>query len=47
MLGITLKNRRRVSWITEQTHVEDSLNKIKRKEWTWTGHGEIIDGLSE
>ncbi len=38
MLGITWRDRKRASWITEQTKVEDILMTIKSKKWTWTGH---------
>ncbi len=35
MLGITLINKKRASWIREQTKVEDILMTIKNKKWTW------------
>ncbi len=38
MLGITWKDRKRASWIMEQTKVEDFLVTIKNKKWTWAGH---------
>ncbi len=38
MLGITWRDRKRASWIREQTKVEDILMTITNKEWTWTGH---------
>ena len=38
MLGISLKDRKRASWIREQTKVDDILLKIKRKQWQWAGH---------
>ncbi len=38
ILGITWKDRKRASWIREQTKVEDILITIKNKKWTWAGH---------
>ena len=38
MLGITWRDRKRVSWIMEQTKVEDILTTIEIKKWTWAGH---------
>ncbi len=38
ILGITWRNKKRASWIREQTKVEDILMKIKNKKWTWAGH---------
>ncbi len=38
MLGITLRDRKRASWIREHTKVEDILVTIKNKKWTWAGH---------
>ncbi len=38
MLGITWRDRKRASWIREQTKVEDILKTIKNKKWTWAGH---------
>ncbi len=38
MLGITWRDRKRASWIREQTKVEDILVTIKNKKWTWAGH---------
>ncbi len=38
MLGITWRDRKRASWIREQTKVEDILMTIKKKKWTWAGH---------
>ncbi len=37
-LGITRRDRKRASWIREQTKVEDILMAIKNKKWTWAGH---------
>ncbi len=38
MLGITWKDKKRASWIREQTNVEEILRTIKNKKWTWAGH---------
>ncbi len=38
MMGDTWKDRKRASWIREQTKVEDILAKIKKKKWAWEGH---------
>ncbi len=37
MLGITWRERKRASWIMEQTKVEDIQVTIKNKKWTWAG----------
>ena len=38
MFGITWRDKKRASWIREQTKVEDILTTIKRKKWTWARH---------
>ncbi len=38
MLGITWRDKKRASWITEQTTVEDIIMISKNKKWTWEGH---------
>ncbi len=38
MLGITWRDKKRASWIREQTKVEDFLMTNKNKKWTWAGH---------
>ena len=38
MIGLTWRDRKRASWIMEQTKVEDILTTIKRKRWTWAGY---------
>ncbi len=41
MLGITWRDKKRASWIREQTNffkVEDILMTIKKKKWTWAMH---------
>ncbi len=37
MLGITWRDRKRATWIREQTKVEDVLMMIKKKKWSWVG----------
>ncbi len=38
MLGITLRDKKRASWIREQTKEQDILMTVKNKKWTWVGH---------
>ena len=38
MLGIRLSDRKRASWIRDQTKVEDIIIGIKKKKWQWAGH---------
>ena len=38
MFGVTLRYRKRASWISVQTKVEDILTTSKKKKWTWIGH---------
>ena len=38
MLGITLRERKRATWIRERTRIEDILVTIKKKKWAWAGH---------
>ncbi len=38
MLGVTWRDRKRASWIREQTKVEDILVTNKNKKWTWAGN---------
>ncbi len=38
MLYITWRDKKRASWIMEQTKVEDILMTIKKKKWTYAGH---------
>ena len=37
MLGFILKDRKRASWIREQTGVKDILEAIKEQKWKWAG----------
>ncbi len=50
MLSIAWRDRKRASWIREQTKVEDILVTIKNKKWTWEGmscEDVMTDGLQE
>ncbi len=38
MLGITWRDKKRASWIRQQTKVEDIQMTIKKKKWTWAEH---------
>ena len=38
MLGITLRDRKRSTWIREQTKVTDIIEVIKEQKWRWAGH---------
>ena len=38
MLGITLRDRKRATWIREKTRIEDILATIKKRKWAWAGH---------
>ncbi len=38
MLAIEWTDKKRASWIREQTKVEDILITIKKKKWTGGGH---------
>lgn len=38
MLGVSLKDKKRATWIRQQTKVEDILKTIKKKKWQWAGH---------
>ena len=38
MLGITLRERKRTTWIREQTKVRDIIEIIKEQKWRWAGH---------
>ena len=37
MLGITLKDRKRASWVRDQTKVKDIIVAIKEQKWKWAG----------
>ncbi|KAI5737947.1 hypothetical protein M8J77_001036 [Diaphorina citri] len=38
MLGITRRDRKRITWIRSQTKVMDIVERIKRMKWKWAGH---------
>ena len=38
MLGITWEDRKKNTWVREQTKLEDILTIIKRRKWSWAGH---------
>ena len=38
MLGISLRDRKRASWVREKTKVNDILVAIKEQMWRWAGH---------
>src|SRR5713101_7543254 len=39
MLGIGLRDRKRNSWIRQQTGIEeDAIMALKRSKWRWRGH---------
>ena len=38
MLGVTLRDKKRATWIREQTKVKDILEAIKEQKWRWAGH---------
>ncbi len=38
MFGVTWRNRKRATWIREQTKVEDILTTTKMRKWSWAGH---------
>ncbi len=38
ILGITLRYRKRATWIRKQTKVENILLTVKEKKWSWAGH---------
>ena len=38
MLGITLRDRKRSTWIREKTKVKDIVQVVKQLKWRWAGH---------
>ena len=38
MLGITLRDRKRSTWIREKTKVKDIVQVVKQQKWRWAGH---------
>ncbi|WP_440994831.1 hypothetical protein [Cysteiniphilum litorale] len=43
MLGITLRDRKRSTWIRRVTRVNDIIQVIKQHKWRWAGHLARID----
>ena len=38
MFGITLRDRKRSTWIREKTKVKDIIQVVKQQKWRWAGH---------
>ncbi|KAK9875013.1 hypothetical protein WA026_005823 [Henosepilachna vigintioctopunctata] len=38
MMGLTIQDRIRYSWIRGQTKVKDVVECVKRSKWKWAGH---------
>ena len=38
MLGITLRDRKRNTWIRQETSVSDIINAIRKAKQRWAGH---------
>ncbi|KAI5743164.1 hypothetical protein M8J77_015214 [Diaphorina citri] len=38
MLGITRRDRKRITWIRAKTKVMDVIERVKRLKWRWAGH---------
>ena len=38
MLGITRRDKKRITWIRNQTKVFDIIERIKQLKWKWSGH---------
>ena len=38
MLGITLRERKRSTWIREKTKVIDIIQVVEQQKWKWAGH---------
>lgn len=38
VVGISLRDQMKKTWIKEQTKVKDILRAVKKKQWQWTGH---------
>jgi hypothetical protein len=38
MLGITKRDRKTVTWIRQQTGLQDIVVRIKQQKWQWAGH---------
>ena len=38
MLGISLRDRKRSTWIRKVTGVKDIIQVVKQQKWRWAGH---------
>jgi len=38
MLGITLRDKKKSTWIREKTKVKDVVQVVKQQKWRWAGH---------
>ena len=38
MMKLTLRNKKRASWIRQNTKVDDIIEVIKKQKWRWAGH---------
>lgn len=38
MLGITRRDRKRITWIRQKTQVTDVIQRIRSLKWQWAGH---------
>ena len=38
MLGITMRDRHRLTWIRAKAGVKDIVQAVKKQKWTWAGH---------
>ena len=43
MLGITLRDRKRSTWIRKKTGVKDIVQVVKQQKWRWAGHVARMD----
>ena len=42
MLNITYRDRKTNVWVREKTMVTDVIEQVRRRKWTWAGHGSKI-----
>ena len=38
MMKLTLRDKKRASWIRQNTKVDDIIEVIKKQKWRWAGH---------
>jgi len=38
MIGITMRDRRRSTWVRAKTRVKDIVQVVKKQKWRWVGH---------